>query len=106
MRAIDATAIVRDLHRKNIIPDSVVRKVCMSHNQLEANRLLFEHLRTTSTKESMIAFCETIIDVEGNPRMKAFGEQMLHMLKGQCSVRICVCTYVHILVFVPYSVLA
>lgn len=107
MSAIDARAIVHDLQHRDIISDTVREKLCKSDNQFDANALLFDHLKATSTKESMIELCETIIiPVQGNPRMKAFGKQMLQMLKGQCSVPICVCTYVHISVFVPYSVLA
>ncbi len=95
MCAIDAEAIVLELQHKDVISDSVQREVCTSRNQREKNALLFAHLKQTSTKESMIALCETIIDVKGNPRMKAFGEQMLQMLKGQCVYGV-VCLYVFV----------
>ena len=67
-------------------------------NPTEQNELLHAHMMLTCTKESMMVVCDILIGVEGNPRMKALGENMKSMLECQCCVfytliciSVCVC---------------
>ena len=94
--------IVHDLKHKNIIPNGVLTKVMKETDVALQNSILYEHLETTSTWESLMTVCDVIISVPGNPRMKRFGEDMQRMLEGKWCARshmhtasmcsVCTCT--------------
>ena len=94
--------IVHDLKHKNIIPSGVLTKVMTETGTTLQNNILYAHLETTSTWESLMTVCDVIIAVEGNPLMKRFGEDMKHMLEGEwcarshmhtaCMCSVCSCT--------------
>ena len=44
---------------------------------------------------SLVTFCHKVIAVRGNPRMKAFGEDMLSKLEGKSATHACVLRCVH-----------
>ena len=94
--------IVHDLKRKDIIPSGVLTVVMRETDTTLQNNMLYEHLETTSTRESLMTVCDVIITVEGNPLMKRFGEDMKRILKGKwcarahmhtaCMCSVCACT--------------
>ena len=83
--------IVHDLQHKDIIPDGVLTAVTRENGSALQNMILYAHLESTCTWESLMTLCETIIAVPGNPRMKRFGENMRSKLEGKW----CVCCALH-----------
>ena len=83
--------IVHDLQHKDIIPDGVLTAVTRENGSALQNKILYAHLESTCTWESLKALCETIIAVPGNPRMKRFGVNMRSKLEGKS----CVCCALH-----------
>ena len=86
IREVDASTIVFDLKNKGIIPDSILTAVNKETSATRQNQILYAHLESTSTKESLMTACEVIIAVQGNPKMRAVGEDMKSMLEGKCCV--------------------
>ena len=86
---MDAKAIVIRLQTKDIISFPVLMMVRKSPDRTEQNKILYDHLRRTCTKEALMTVCEVIIAVGGNPLMKALGADMKRMLEGKC--RACSC---------------
>ena len=86
--------IVHDLQHKDIIPDGVLTAVTRENGAALQNRILYAHLESTCTWESLMTLCETIIAVPGNPRMKRFGENMKSKLEGKWCVlhTACMCS--------------
>ena len=92
IREVDASTIVFGLENKGVIPNGVLTAVNKETSVTRQNEILYAHLETTSTRDSLMTVCDVIITVPGNPRMRAFGEDMKSKLKGKC----CVChTYMH-----------
>ena len=100
IKEVDASTIVFQLQRQNVIPDNVLTAVNMETSATRQNYILYAHLERTSTKESLLTVCEVIIAVPGNPRMRALGEDMKRKLEGKYCVFIrtcmhfCMCTCV------------
>ena len=111
IHAVDAEAIVTELTHKCIITAAHQEEMNQSKDwTAEQNQFLYDHLLTTSTKESFLAVYGIIKAVPGNPRMKHLGEDMTIMLEGQlvCCIHclylfvharmLCVCACVHMFV--------
>ena len=79
--------IIHDLKHKDIITDGVRTEVRREPDATRQNEILYEHLETTSTWESLMTVCDVIIAVRGNPRMKRFSEDMQRMLEGRWRAR-------------------
>ena len=90
IREVDASAIVFGLENKGIIPNGVLTAVNKETSATRQNEILYAHLEATSTKDSLRTVCDMIIAVPGNPRMRAFGEDMKSKLEGKCCV-----SYIH-----------
>ena len=84
--------IVYDLKHKGRITDGVLVEVNREPGATQQNKILYEHLERTSTKDSLITVCEVIIAVPGNPRMQKFGQDMKSMLEGKWCVCVHTCT--------------
>ena len=103
IREVDASAIVFGLENKGIIPNGVLTAVTKETSATRQNEILYAHLEATSTKDSLMTVCDMIIAVRGNPRMRAFGEDMKSKLEGKCCVchtymrahlHVCMCGFV------------
>ena len=86
IREVDASAIVFGLENKGIIPNGVLTAVNRETSATLQNVVLYAHLESTSTKDSLMTACEGIIAVPGNPKMRALGKDMKRMLEGKCCV--------------------
>lgn len=83
---MDATSVVHSLQHEGIISDAVLQQVTNASGRMKQNEVLHSHLKRMCTKDSLMTSCRKIIAVEGNPRMTAFGKDMLSKLEGK-SVR-------------------
>ena len=74
IHAVDPEAIVTELTHKGIITAAHQEEMSQSKEwTAEQNRFLYDHLLTTSTKESFLTVYGIIKAVPGNPRMKHLG---------------------------------
>ena len=102
IREVDASAIVFGLENKGVIPNGVLTAVNKETSATRQNEILYAHLEATSTRDSLMAVCDMIIAVPGNPRMRAFGEDMKSKLEGKCvchtymraHLHVCMCGFV------------
>ena len=76
IREVESKDIVHDLQVENIIPDDVLRDINKESDKTLQNKKLYAHLEQTSTKDSLMAACNIMIAVSGNPLMKKFGEDL------------------------------
>ena len=110
---IDASVIAYNLHHLGIISEGDLAAIKQETERTQQNMFLFKHVKTKCDEDALMKFCDEVISVDGNPRMKAFGEDMKRMLKGKhvcvcvCAcvreyVRVCMhaCVYVHVCVCV------
>ena len=79
---MDATTIVHELEYRGIISDGVRQEVTTASGMVVQNRILHAHLVRTCTKETLLDVSEVMITAEGNPIMKALGEDMKRALRG------------------------
>ena len=81
---IDSNLIVFNLKHLGIISDGDLKTINHKNNDTTwQNQFLFHHVRSKCDEEALMKFCDEVISVKGNPRMKAFGEGMKRMLKGK-----------------------
>ena len=82
---MDAHPVLYKLKCQGIISDGVMSQVKAATSPKEQNEILHDHLSKTSTTKSLITTCDIISQVEGNPRMRALGENMKNELEiGKC----------------------
>jgi len=86
IREVDATIIVRELEYHGIISDGVRQEVTAVSGSVVQNQTLHAHLVRTCTKKALMSVSEVMVAVEGNPNMKALGEEMRSLLRGKCCV--------------------
>ena len=91
---VDANDIVSELKHKEVIADGDESEISQRHDRTQQNRMLHGRLRRKCTRDALMTVCEVIIAVQGNPRMRALGEEMKGMLEGKHCVFIYVRTYV------------
>ena len=99
IREADASDIVFDLESKGVIPNGVLTAVNKETSAVRQSQILYAHLERTSTKDSLITVCEVIIAVQGNPRMRALGEDMKSKLQCKLcvsSIHACTSACVHV----------
>ena len=85
--AMDANSVVWELLHKDIIPRGVQERISKADGPEERNRILFNWLHRTCTKEALMKVCHVIIAVKGNPKMKGLGQAMKSRLeRGECIV--------------------
>ena len=90
---IDASVIAYNLHHLGIISEGDLAAIKQETERTQQNMFLFKHVKTKCDEDALMKFCDEVISVDGNPRMKAFGEDMKRMLKGK-HVCVCVCVCV------------
>ena len=73
-----------ELEHQGIISDGVRKEVRRTTSAREQNELLHLCLKKSSTKESLLKVCNVMIAIQGNPRMKQFGEDLKGTLEGRC----------------------
>ena len=80
-----ASTVVHELAYQGIIPDDIKARVLTTMSARQQNDILHNHLLETSTSESFLTTCDIIIQIQGNPRMRALGEEMKKELEtGNC----------------------
>ena len=88
---VDASNVVFEFERKGVIPEGLLTAVNRETSATLQNQILYKHLAKTSTKDSLMIVCDVIIAVQGNPRMRAMGEDMKGKLQGEflCVIHTC-----------------
>ena len=72
---IDASAIVTRLEIEKVIPDTVSHKIQQSAPSV-ANEVLFLHLQSHSSPETLHKLCDVMISTSGYPMMNELGQYM------------------------------
>ena len=75
LSCIDARAIVTRLEIEEVIPDTVSYKIQHSAPSV-ANEVLFLHLRSHSSPETLHKLCDVMISMRGYAKMKNLGRDM------------------------------
>ena len=88
---METNEVVRKLEHQGIISQGVLETITKTSSRKQRNEILFGCLEQTGTKEALIRFCSIVMEVEGNPKMKALGTDMKNRLET-CQ---CKCTYMH-----------
>lgn len=100
---VESKAIVHDLQHKNYITNGVLNDIEKESDTTLQNKKLYLYLEQTSTKDSLMAVCNIMIDVatHGNPLMKKFGEDLKCKVVGKwlCVHTLTACTQHVCLVF-------
>ena len=96
---IDASVIAYNLHHLGIISEGDLAAIKQETERTQQNMFLFKHVKTKCDEDGLMKFCDEVISVDGNSRMKAFGVRMKRMLKGK-HVCVCVCMCVCVCVCV------
>ena len=87
---IDACAIGTRLEIEEVIPDTVSHKIRQSASSL-ANEILFLHLRSHSSPETLHKLCDVMISASGYPKMNELGR----LMKGSLTTVSCVAEIVY-----------
>ena len=80
---IDASVIAYNLHHLGIISEGDLAAIKQETERTQQNMFLFKHVKTKCDEDALMKFCDEVISVDGNSRMKAFGEHLKRMLKGK-----------------------
>ena len=72
---IDACAVAKKLEIEKVIPDTVSHKIQQSAPSV-ANEVLFLHLRSHSSLETLHKLCDVMISMSGYPKMNELGRSM------------------------------
>ena len=72
---IDARAIATRLEIEEVIPDTVSHKIQQSAPSV-ANEVLFLHLRSHSSPETLHKLCDVMISTSGYPKINELGRSM------------------------------
>ena len=75
LACIDACAIAKKLEIKEVIPNRLSFKIEKSAPE-DANDLLFLHLQSHSSLETLHKLCDVMIDMRGYPNMNKLGRSM------------------------------
>ena len=75
LACVDARAIAKKLEIKEVIPNRLSFKIENSAPE-DANNLLFLHLRSHSSLETLHKLCDVMIDMSGYPNMNELGRSM------------------------------
>ena len=89
---------MHDLLSERIISDGDLEDITSTTSRTLRNKILHLCLKRKTTTVTLLRVCDIMIDNEGNPRMKQFGEDMKSALEtGRCCVWVntddmpCVC---------------
>ena len=73
---MDAKTIVMELLNMSVIDEGIKSRVLREDSTKLQNEILHDCLKKRCTDDALRAVCDVIIGVSGNPRMKAFGEDI------------------------------
>ena len=73
---VDASTIVLELENRSIISDGDQKTIRQEANATLQAQLLHACLKKKCDVKALTDVCDIIAKVEGNPRMKSFGEHM------------------------------
>ena len=90
---IDANSIVFNLKYMGIISERDLMTITQNNDTIWQNQFLFDHVRSKCNEKALMIFCDEVMSVQSNPRMKAFGEDMKRLLAGK-HLCVCVCACV------------
>ena len=90
IKEVDAQCIVSDLKHMGIISDAVLFAVNREDGTTRQNQILYDHLKRTSTRDSLTTVCDAMISFSGHPKMNQLGQHMKNMLQGKW---VFVCAY-------------
>ena len=74
-----------------VIDDSIKSRILREDSTKLQNEILHDCLKKRCTDDALRAVCDVIIGVNGNPRMRALGEDVKkRLMAGKWCVRACV----------------
>ena len=76
VKEMDANAIVLELEHCGIISNGDQTEIRLETNRTQQNQLLHACLKKNCTVEALMAVCDVITKVEGNPKLQSLGEDM------------------------------
>ena len=79
-KVVEVKEIASGLHRREVIPQTVLNRIKKSDSDKEERELLFDHLMQHGDMDSVKAFCEEADLASGYPHMQKLGRDMLDML--------------------------
>ena len=80
LKEMDAATIAFSLESKKIIDDGDRKAIRGAHGKKGQNETLFAILKEKCTMETLLVVCDVIINVQGNPKMVAFGKYLRSQL--------------------------
>ena len=86
---MDAKAVVMELLNMGVIDEGIKTRILTEFSTMLQNEILHECLTKRCTDDALIAVCDVIIGIVGNPRMRALGEDM----KKRLAAGKCACVY-------------
>ena len=91
---MDAKTVVMELLNMGVIDEGVRNRIFREDSTKLQNEILHDCLKKRCTDDALRAVCDVIIGVYGNPRMRAFGEDIKkRLVAGKGSV--CVHAFMH-----------
>ena len=81
IKVVEVKEIGSGLHRREVIPQSVLTRIEKSNSDKEARELLFDHLLKHSDMDGVKGFCEEAISAAGYPHMQKLGKDMMDLLE-------------------------
>ena len=76
---VNAKCNVLMLKRKRIVSPDVVSAIQTATDK-EAKEILYDHLISHASKDTLIKWCEWAIDADGHPNMQEFGRKLMDEL--------------------------
>ena len=80
---VEAKEIALGLHRRKVIPESVMSQIGRTDSGKVARELLFGHLKQHGNVDSLKVFCEEATSAHGYPNMQSLGREMKTMLEQE-----------------------
>ena len=77
---VDANTVALELLHKHVISRDVQERISKADKPEERSKILQNCLQRTCTNKSLMAVCDIIIAVSGNPRMRDLGKAMKRRL--------------------------
>ena len=87
IESMDANAIVHELVHESIIGNRDLTIITRKPDARQQNQMLYVCLLQMCDEEALVKVCEIVIE-QGNPTMKALGEDMKSMLESRCCVQV------------------
>ena len=78
---MDAETVIMEFHHKDIIDRGDLRTISRNPNPRQQNEYLHLCLKDKCTEGAFKTVCDVISSVQGNPKMKALGEDMKRRLE-------------------------